>query len=90
MEILTKVIHTIVLLLNDANVMVVKKVMLCLTQLYRLMLLVSRRMLGLPNQLHTCQIFNLPPECKQKYTNKLSDFFHLYSLSVNRRLLMMI
>ncbi|CAB4003514.1 Symplekin [Paramuricea clavata] len=37
-EILTKVIHTIVLLLTDANVMVVKKVMLCLTQLYRLML----------------------------------------------------
>ncbi|XP_028398486.1 symplekin-like [Dendronephthya gigantea] len=37
-EILTKVIHTIVLLLNDSNVMVVKKVMLCLTQLYRLML----------------------------------------------------
>ncbi len=37
-EILTKVIHAIVLLLTDANVMVVKKVMLCLTQLYRLML----------------------------------------------------
>ena len=65
-EILTKVIHTIVLLLNDSNVMVVKKVMLCLTQLYRLMLLVSRRMLGLPNQLHTCQIFNLPPEMRAK------------------------
>ena len=37
-EILTKVIHTIVLLLTDSNVVVVKKVMLCLTQLYRLML----------------------------------------------------
>ena len=42
-ELLTKVIHTIVLLLNDANVMVVKKVMLCLTQLYRLMLQVRWR-----------------------------------------------
>ncbi|XP_046847491.1 symplekin-like [Xenia sp. Carnegie-2017] len=37
-EILTKVIHTIVLLINDPNVIVIKKVMLSLTQLYRIML----------------------------------------------------
>ena len=41
MEVLPKVITSLVLLLNDSNVTVVKKVMLCITQLYRLTLQVQ-------------------------------------------------